>query len=343
MLAEVQLAEEMGIEGGGVLIGCFPKSIGPPLLRIEEFEAVGRRHGDGRPFILSAEQRQRFTGIKKKVATRELSAVGYFRSHLRTGPFELSVGDRDFMSAEFRNTIHLALLIARDHSSEGASARARHLATYFVSVNGIIQNRVDPMTFPFGVAELQRLAVAQPAVLSENQAQPKLVSDEPQETSPAPEQRDAAPPFAERHQRRARISEPPPSRFRRFVWASTALLALLSATFIYWAWSRQGIDLPGTSSRLGLRLATGESGVPGYQAVHVTWNHASPVVANATKAVLMIVDRETHQKIREFELGSGDLTAGSVKVVLANRPVEITLTFWMPDSTRVIQVAEVSS
>ena len=30
ILADLQIAEEMGLEGGGVLIGCFPKSIGPP-------------------------------------------------------------------------------------------------------------------------------------------------------------------------------------------------------------------------------------------------------------------------------------------------------------------------
>src|SRR5271170_4016789 len=172
ILSDLQAAEEMGLEGGGVLVGCFPKTVGPPLLRIEEFEAVGRRGGDGLPYILLAEQRQRFTAVRKKAATRELSAVGYFRSHLRTGAFELSAGDRDLMSAEFRNSIHVALLIAKDQSVTAVPEKERHLATYFVSVNGIIQNRVDPMTFPFEFPDLLELARTQHGQLGESRPSP---------------------------------------------------------------------------------------------------------------------------------------------------------------------------
>jgi hypothetical protein len=332
ILADLQVAEDMGLEGGGVLVGCFPRSIGPPLLRIDEFETVGRRGGDGLPYILLAEQRQRFTTVRKKAATRELSAVGYFRSHLRTGAFELSVGDRDLMSAEFRNSIHVALLIGKDQSGVPSDTGERHLATYFVAVNGVVQNRVDPTTFPFEAEELQRLALTQPR---------------PIESRPAPARKEAVTDTGT--QAEAAVTEEPfataPARdsgghARRFMWAGVGLLALLALVFVGWGWLRPGGSLPGSSTRLELSVATQGSGNSGNQSLHVTWNHGSPMVANATKAVLTISDSATHKTIQEFELAPSDLSTGSVKVDMATEPVEISLVLWMADSTRVAQVAE---
>jgi hypothetical protein len=178
ILADLRAAEAMGLEGGGVLTGCFPRSIGPPLLRIEEFETVGRRVGDEMPYILSAKERQEFTTARKRAARRELSAVGYFRSHLRTGGFELTIHDRDLMSAEFRNSLHVALLIGNDESVASSPENTRHLATYFVSVNGVIQNRVDPLVFRFEVADLDQMAPPQPSALGEGLAPAREVKQE---------------------------------------------------------------------------------------------------------------------------------------------------------------------
>jgi hypothetical protein len=343
MLADLLLAEEMGMEGGGVLIGCFPKSIGPPMLRIDDFEAVSRRAGDGLPYLLIAEQRQRFTTVRKKAATRELSAVGYFRSHLRTGPFELSVEDRDLMSAEFKHTIHVALLIAKDQSDGGGAEGGRHLGTYFVSVNGIIQNRVDPIPFPFNEGELNKLALAQPRVLVESRPLPKAQGDEPKEIDPHGHASPATVLVRRDEPEAADTRASSGGRARRLGWAGVALLALATLVFVILGWNRQVGIVPGSSSQLALNVTTEESGIPGNQSLHVTWNHANPLLATATKAVLTISDRGTHKTIQEFELGPGDLAAGSVKVDLASRPVEISLVLWMPDSTRVTQVAEGSS
>jgi hypothetical protein len=337
ILADLQAAAEMGLEGGGVLVGCFPRSIGPPLLRIEEFETVGRRRGDGLLYVLLAEQRLRFTTVRKKAATRELSAVGYFRSHLRTGAFELSVSDRDLMSAEFRNSIHVALLIGKDQSGAAIPEKERHLATYFVSVNGVIQNRVDPITFPFELEDLLQLALTQPR---------------------PPEIRPALTP-AEGLTRRGKQAESattvrggisitgpprgPLSRARRFTWAGVGLLALLTLLFLIWGWQRPGSSMPWSSTRLELSVATQASWTPGNQSLHVTWNHASPLVGNANKAVLSVSDRDSHKTVQQFELAPSDLAVGSVKLDMAAEPVEISLVLWMADATRVTQVAEPSS
>jgi hypothetical protein len=330
ILADLQVAEDMGLEGGGVLVGCFPRSIGPPLLRIDEFETVGRRGGDGLPYILLAEQRQRFTTVRKKAATRELSAVGYFRSHLRTGAFELSVGDRDLMSAEFRNSIHVALLIGKDQSGVPSDTGERHLATYFVAVNGVVQNRVDPTTFPFEADELQRLALSQPRTVESRQASARKEAVTESEAQAESEVTEEA--FAEPREAGGRT--------RRLMWAGVGLLALLALVFVGWGWLRPGGSSPGSSTRLELSVATQGSGNLGNQSLHVTWNHGSPMVANATKAVLTISNSATHQTIQEFELAPSDLSTGSVKVDMATVPVEVSLVLWMADATRVTQVAE---
>ncbi len=327
ILADLQVAEEMGLEAGGVLVGCFPRSIGPPLLRIEEFETVGRRGGDGLPYVLIGEQRQRFTSARKRAVTPELSAVGYFRSHLRTGAFELSVGDRDLMSAEFRNALHVALLIAKDQSGTANPEKAPHLATYFVSVNGVIQNRVDPITFPFDAGVLQRLALTQPRPPSESHPLGAPV----EETGVGRRTRDGATHVAPKDQG---------STARRFAWAGVGLLALLTLAFVIWGWQRTGSALSGSSTRLELSAATQGSGTYGNQSLMVTWNHACPLLANATKAVLTVTDRATRKTIQQFELAPSDLTAGSVKVDMAVEPVEISLELWMADATLVTQVAD---
>lgn len=333
ILADLQVAEEMGLEGGGVLVGCFPRSIGPPLLRIEEFETVGRRGGDGLPYILLAEQRIRFTTIRKKAATRELSAVGYFRSHLRTGAFELSVGDRDLMSAEFRNSIHVALLIGKDQSGLANALKERHLATYFVSVNGVVQNRVDPVTFPFEVEELQQLALTQPKA-PENR--PAAAQGE----RPTGMERQTGEPVTVVTEEPFVTARASGGVRRRFAWAGVGLLALLTLLFVVWGWQRHGSTMPWSSTRLELSVAAQGSATSGNQSLHVTWNHRSPLLANATKAVLTVSDRATHKTIQEFELAPSDLMAGSVKVDMAASPVEISLVLWMADATRVTQVAK---
>src|SRR5580658_4473592 len=247
MLADLLAAERIGLEAGGVLVGSFPVYTGLPTLRIEEYELVGRRATDGLPYIPIDEQRVRFTSTRKRVATRKLSAVGYFRSHLRAGPFELSVPDRDLLAAEFRNSVHVALLVARDQSdaSRGESQRGeslrgeseRYLATFFVSVNGIIQNRVDPLTFLFDVAECEKLNQIYRKLERRVPATRELAEEAP-ETTPRPAEDAASPQNA---------AQPPlkSDRPRRWPIAALALFTVLCGLFIAWGWQRQGTRFTG--------------------------------------------------------------------------------------------------
>jgi hypothetical protein len=311
ILSDLQAAENLSLEGGGVLIGSFPTSMGAPVLRIEDFETVARRKGDGLAYVLLAEQRSRFTAVKKRVATREVSAVGFFRSHLRSGPFELTLADRDLLSAEFKNSIHVALLVGKDRSNEAAShtkpEEQRHVGAYFVSVNGIIQNRVDPQTMPFEATQLGK------------QTQGKMPADEAShENQPhSPEFL----PVAERLM---------PTRVRGGAWFGLSAIALLSLLFCGWGWHGQGRRLmhgimPGLTQPLSLTVSK-ELLLPSRrQALIVGWDQLNPVALAAGKAHLTITNSSTQHTIDELELKPDDLALGSLRVEMDEQPAVVSL------------------
>jgi len=343
MLADLLAVERIGLEAGGVLAGSFPRSTGVPTLRIEEYELVGRRATDGLPYIPLDEQRVRFTATRKRAATRDVSAVGYFRSHLRAGPFELTVPDRDLLAAEFRNSVHVALLVARDQSDAsrgeshgGESKRGqsrRYLATFFVSVNGIIQNRVDPLTFPFDVAELEKLnqIYRQP----ERAVPPaRELVEEASDATPAPAEDAVSPPSAAQPPRKS-------DRPRRRTIAALTLFTILCALFIAWGWQRQGTRFTGPlflgSGGLGLTARTESAANPGRALLQIDWNHQCPLLLDTVAGRLIVTNHQTRSVIRELDLSPLELRAGRVEMELDEQPVDVSLTLSMADSTRIVQ------
>jgi hypothetical protein len=335
MLADLLAAERIGLEAGGVLVGSFPVYTGLPTLRIEEYELVGRRATDGLPYIPIDEQRVRFTSTRKRVATRKLSAVGYFRSHLRAGPFELSVPDRDLLAAEFRNSVHVALLVARDQSDASRGESQRHLATFFVSVNGIIQNRVDPLTFLFDVAELEKLNQIYSKLDRVVRAAGKL-AEKPSDAAPEPAEDAVSPQNA---------AQPPlkSDRLRRWPIAALAAFTLLCGLFIAWGWQRQGTRLTGPlflgSGRLDLTARKEDAPSPGRAVLHIDWNHQYPLLLETATGRLTVTNHQTRSVIRELDLSPLDLRAGRVEMELDEQPVDVSLALSMSDSTRIVQEA----
>ena len=345
ILADLLAAERIGLEAGGVLVGSFPVQTGLPTLRIEEYELVGRRATDGLPYIPIDEQRARFTATRKRVATRKLSAVGYFRSHLRAGPFELSVPDRDLLAAEFRNSVHAALLVARDQSDAsrgesqpGESLRGeseRYLATFFVSVNGIIQNRVDPVTFPFDAAELEKLKEVYNKPDRGVPAAGKL-AQEPPETPPRPAEDTASPQNA---------AQPPlkSDRLRRWPMVALAVFTVLCGLFIAWGWQRQGTRLTGPlflgSGGLDLTARKEDAASPGRAVLHIDWNHRCPLLLDTVVGRLIVTNHQTRSVIRNLDLSPLELRAGRVEMELDEQPVDVSLALSMSDSTRIVQEA----
>src|SRR5580700_5201665 len=109
ILEEAAAAEEIGVEAGGVLVGTFPR--GSELtVRIDRIIPINRRAKDGPGFVLYDEQQERFRAAVREANTRETSAVGFFRTH-RGSPLMLSVDDRRLSAEEFRNSVHLILVV----------------------------------------------------------------------------------------------------------------------------------------------------------------------------------------------------------------------------------------
>lgn len=332
IIADLKVAEGLGLEGGGVLIGSFPKTIGVPVLRIEDFESVGRRAGDGQPYVLLAEQRQRFTAVRKKVATREVSAIGFFRSHMRVGPFEMTMADRDLLSAEFKNTIHVALLIGRDQSSPSKTDETGQLATYFVIVGGVLQNRTDPLTFPFDEIKLEKRSRDQGRLLKDVPPMPGLAASPPEVNASArPEgTRGAAGAFVEETP-----VPPAPTGVRRAAWIGVGAIALLSALFMMWGWQRQGPGgLPGDQ---GFTVTVSKiAGLPNHrQALDIDWNRQSAAVVNSTRGHVTITNPGTHQAIQELDLQPNELTLGSLRVEMDEQPTAVTVLVYTSDGREV--------
>ena len=337
IIADLEAAEQLGQEAGGILVGSFPPALGLPALRIDEYELVGRRGVDGLPYVLVAEQRTRFTTIRKRVATREKTALGYFRSHLRTGPFELTVTDRDLLAAEFKNSIHVAMLVAKDQSTVSRSGGAqRYLATFFVSVNGIIQNRVDPVTFPFEAELLEKLSQTIGRLHPERLLPKPLEGLEglagfAPEPAPGPQAETGGP-------------EVPRSKGRRLGIAGLIVFCLLCGLFVAWGWRREGTHITGPLflGETGLNLTVHAEGpaVAGRTLLHIDWNHQSPVLLDAVSGHLTLTNDQTHAIVRELDLSPRELTEGRVDVELDEQPVAVLLALSMADSTRVAQEAK---
>jgi hypothetical protein len=335
LLADLLAAERIGLEAGGVLAGSFPRAVGLPTLRIEEYLLVGRRAGDGLPYIPLGEQRARFTAIRKRVATRDLSAVGYFRSHLRAGPFELTIADRDLLAAEFRNSVHVALLIARDQSDAAPGESPRNLATLFVSVKGIIQNRLDPLTFPFDVGELEKLNSVYGKLHMGVPAGRRLVTDArgsvPRPAMEAPASQGAA--------------QVPAKSARRRRWPVAALAAftVLCGLFVAWGWQRQGARLTGPlffgPRDLDLAVTRESASSPGRVILHVDWNHRCPLLIDSSAGQLTVTNHQRRSVIRKLDLWPSELGAGRVEIELDDQPVDVSLALSMSDSTRIVQEA----
>lgn len=340
ILADLLAAEQIGLEAGGVLAGSFPRAIGVvPTLRIADYVLVSRRAGDGLPYIPLDEQRARFTAIRKRVATRELSAVGYFRSHLRAGPFELTVADRDLLAAEFRNSVHVALLVGRDQSDASRGESPRNLATFFVSVKGIIQNRVDPLTFPFDVGELEKLDQIYIELHAGVPAARKLARGAPG-SAPRPAKQAPA------SQSTAQLPLEP-TRLRRWPMAALAMFTVLCGLFVAWGWQRQGTRVTGPlflgSAGLDLAARSESAATPGRAILHVDWNHQCPLLLDSIAGQLIFTNHQTRAVIRKLDLSPQELATGRVELELDEQPVDVSLALSTSDSTRIVQEASAAT
>jgi hypothetical protein len=157
LIGEIAAAEKQGIEIGGVLLGSLTDSK-PQALRIEEFELVPRNADNGQVYMLDAGQRQYLAGVQVGATVRGLSAIGFFRSHLRPGPLRPSLADRSLLVGQFKNPAYAVLLV---------EAREPRMGAFFLALNGQLSTEPAVQEFRFGERALRSAAGIRPSVASE--------------------------------------------------------------------------------------------------------------------------------------------------------------------------------
>ncbi|MGH9584690.1 MAG: hypothetical protein ACRD4O_17350 [Bryobacteraceae bacterium] len=149
--AEIEKASQLNVETGGVLIGSFP-SAAVPTLRIDDFISIPRRAGDGQVFMLNPDEHERFAQVRWRDLPHEKTAVGFFRSHLRSGPLKPSIADRGLLSEHFRDVYALLLVEGRDLNR----------AAFFVAANRELPDQPSVREFRFEEEAFKSLPEVQP-------------------------------------------------------------------------------------------------------------------------------------------------------------------------------------
>jgi hypothetical protein len=151
MGAEIANGNRLNFETGGVLVGSFPSSA-VPTLRIDDFIPVPRRADDGQVFMLNPAEHERFAQVRWLGVSREKTAVGFFRSHLRPGPLKPSIADRGLLSEHFREVYVLLLVEGREPNR----------AAFFIAANRELPDQPSVREFRFDEAEFKSLPEMQP-------------------------------------------------------------------------------------------------------------------------------------------------------------------------------------
>lgn len=145
--SELDKAEKLGIEIGGMLLGTLPQ--GPaPILRIEGVALIARRFEDGAIYVLEPGQQQRFAEIRASARLQGRVPVGFFRSHLRPGPLQPSLADRTLLTEQFAQGTYALLLI---------NSRPPRPAAFFLTANGQLPDQPSARSFYFDNEEFKFL------------------------------------------------------------------------------------------------------------------------------------------------------------------------------------------
>jgi len=101
---------------------------------------------------------QRLSALRGRARRRDSNVVGFFRTHLRSGPMQPSLADRSILAEEFKGTAYAVLLI---------QAQAPHTAAFFIASNGQLPEEPSVREFEFDENEFKALpevpAETQPA------------------------------------------------------------------------------------------------------------------------------------------------------------------------------------
>lgn len=326
IIEELTAADELGVETGGVLVGTFPRA-SELTVRIERVIPIERRADDGAEFVLSAAQRERFRAAVREANTRETSAVGFFRSQ-RGAPLTLSDEDRRLSSEEFKNSIHVVLLVGTE--------LPRSASIYFAAGMQSPPEIVVP-EFEFSLDALRSAASVHPSALAASPAvvTPPLAQGTMSASVALTSVNEEAAP------RTSGFPMEQPPMWRESGGERWGLFAVLAIALMLGAFatgflvrpllpgSKLESELPSSHADLNFGVESGPDKV-----LQILWNHRAAVIYKANYGVLGIADGSQSRQIR---LSRDELTTGSVSYERMSEKVAITLMLSMPDGTTVSQ------
>jgi hypothetical protein len=165
---ELQLAESVGGEIGGVFVGALPTP-NAPTLRLDDLLYVFRGAASDRvtgEFKANAAQLRRLAEVNAEAGMSGQEVVGFVRSHLRAGPLAPSTADIALLTEQFPGGTFAVLIIGA--AVERAAPRE---ATFFLSLNGTLPETPSTPVFPFDESAFKSLpevaaeAVEEPAYI----------------------------------------------------------------------------------------------------------------------------------------------------------------------------------
>ncbi len=298
LLNEITAAEAVGSETGGLLLGSWESPF-HGTIRVDDFELISPGPGDGAIYMLSPQQQDQFAAARQQASAGKLAPLGFFRSHVRSGPLALSLADKGLLGRQFRSGSYLALLIE-------ASEPPR--AALFLSADG--------------QAALHSALPSLPALLSD-QAAPELLRNEPILTS--------APLYHRPEYSDLGFDETKPKRgFRSDLLFFCAALCFAVGIVLWPVWESTFGGPWAVASSTHMALAIQRHG----QNLSFTWNRTMPEISQAQGGTLTIADGSQHT---ELPLNKEDLKFGTVAYVPTSKSVNVMLALQMQDSTSLVQ------
>ena len=309
------------VEIGGILYGIADFAASPTI-EIKDFEPFLCEYRSDHRFMLSDSDHrklERLLAARRADGPEALSVVGYYRAHIGEG-LSLRSEDLTVAQAHFFDPANVFLLVKP--APDGSMS-----AGFFFWDKGRIDADFTYLEFPFDARQLTgaRHKPAPPADL------------EPMSTPPLQ---------AEPHRRGVHTAwEPPPSpswreerpeitrRTPRAGGWRLAFFAVLIAVLgglgyqyqDYLKWPQRN---SAASDASPLSLQAQRKGAD----LHVSWNRNSPIIMQATEAVLSIRDGSAQQQA--LHLNADQLRSGSVTYTPANPTVQFRLETIGPGNTK---------
>jgi hypothetical protein len=300
-------APRRGLEVGGILLGAIQRVPGP-VVSIVDFAPVPCEYAFGPYYVLAEAERRAFReamGQRRRAASGDVYAVGYYRSQIRDG-LVFGEEDRRLFSACCPDEASVALVIKL---RPGRPAEAG----LFFRENGDI--RPGPSYLPF-VFDREALG-------GRAQHHPQPQAPEPSPPLPSVRERNVAerevshsggggaathvadvplPSFLvaadERQERK-------PGRRRHILLSTAVVLAGIALGTLIARQFELRIPQPSFGNPYALDLMVLEYG----DNLHLTWNRDAPAIRDATAGILVIADGD---QSRSMELDAAQLRSGSV-------------------------------